>query len=121
MTCNECKRMTECGEDAFINGAKFDPVASAQYCIGFEPYTNADRIRAMSDEELAKFIPDWSYTNACKCDEKPYVDCNNECDKCVLEWLQQPAGDAEQERPKDTGSPQDGFGAHIARRFGSEV
>ena len=52
--------------------------------------TNADRIRAMTDEELAKFIPDWSYTNACKCDEKPYVDCNNECWKCVTEWLRQP-------------------------------
>lgn len=55
--------------------------------------TNADRIRAMSNEELAKFIPDWSYTGACKCDEQPYVDCNNECDKCVLEWLKQPAED----------------------------
>lgn len=53
--------------------------------------SNADRIQAMSNEELAKFIPNWSYTNACKCDEKPYVDCNNECEKCVLEWLQQPA------------------------------
>ena len=67
------------------------------YCVGAvidnkkaKP-TNADRIRAMSDTELAKFIPNWSYTNACKCDEKPYVDCNNECEKCVLEWLQQPA------------------------------
>ena len=67
------------------------------YCVGAvidnkktKP-TNADRIRAMSDEELAKFIPDWSYTNACKCDEKPYVDCNNECEKCVFEWLAQPA------------------------------
>ena len=56
-----------------------------------KPQTNADRIREMSDEELAKFIPDWSYTGACKCDEQPYVDCNNECDKCVLEWLKQPA------------------------------
>lgn len=55
--------------------------------------TNADRIRAMTDEELAKFIPNWSYTDACKCVEKPYVDCNNECEKCVSEWLQQPAED----------------------------
>lgn len=57
-----------------------------------KPQTNADRIRAMSDEELAKFIPDWSYTNACKCDEQPYVYCNNECEKCGLEWLKQPVG-----------------------------
>lgn len=54
------------------------------------PHTNADRIRAMTDEELAEFIPYWSYTNACKCG-KHYVDCNNECEKCVAEWLQQPA------------------------------
>ena len=58
-----------------------------------EPITNGDRIRAMTDEELAKFIPNWSYTDACKCVEKPYVDCNNECEKCVSEWLQQPAED----------------------------
>jgi hypothetical protein len=55
-----------------------------------DPMTNGDRIRAMSDEELSKFIPDWSYTNACKCDEH-YVDCNIECKNCVLEWLKQPA------------------------------
>lgn len=58
--------------------------------------TNADRIRAMSDEELAKFIPNWIYTNACKCGEH-YVACNNECEeceKCVADWLRQPAEEA---------------------------
>lgn len=58
--------------------------------------TNADRIRAMSDEELAKFIPNWIYTNAYKCGEH-YVDCNNECEeceKCVADWLRQPAEEA---------------------------
>ena len=53
--------------------------------------TNADRIRAMSDEELAGFIPNWSYTNACKCEEQSYADCNLKCEECVLDWLQQPA------------------------------
>lgn len=53
------------------------------------PKTNADRIREMSDEELADFIPNWSYTNACRAGEK-YVDCNNECEKCVAAWLMQP-------------------------------
>ena len=52
-----------------------------------ENITNYDRIRNMSVEELAKFIPDWSYTKACKCNEI-YVDCNNECWKCVKEWLE---------------------------------
>lgn len=63
--------------------------------IGAEIITNADRIREMSDEELAEFIPNWSYTKACKCDEEILVDCNNECEKCVLEWLQQPAEEAQ--------------------------
>lgn len=54
-----------------------------------KPRTNADHIRAMSVEELAKFIPNWSCTNACKCSER-YVDCNNECEECVIEWLRQP-------------------------------
>lgn len=47
--------------------------------------TNADR------EEPAEFIPDWSYTNACKCEERSYADCNLKCEECVLDWLQQPA------------------------------
>ena len=52
--------------------------------------TNYDRIRNMSIDELANFIPDWSYTKACKCDEESYADCNcnNECWKCVKEWLE---------------------------------
>lgn len=53
--------------------------------------TNAQKIRSMSDEELAQFIPNWSYTKACKSDGQRFVDCNNECEKCVADWLQQPA------------------------------
>ena len=52
--------------------------------------TNADHIRSMTDEELAKFIPNWSYTDACTCGEHYDVGCNNECEKCVAEWLKQP-------------------------------
>jgi hypothetical protein len=50
--------------------------------------TNYDRVRNMSIDEMARFIPDWSYTKACKCDEETYADCNNECWKCVREWLE---------------------------------
>ena len=53
--------------------------------------TNADRIRAMSDEELCNFIMD---APAIPCDEKISAmmkdnGCNN-CEKCVMDWLQQP-------------------------------
>ena len=50
-------------------------------------FTNADRIRAMSDEELAKILGD-------KCICPPIGECakvSGDCEKCWLEWLQQPA------------------------------
>ena len=47
------------------------------------PMTNADRIRAMSDEELAEFI------SACGCpDHSNY--CEASCTVCTLKWLKQP-------------------------------
>lgn len=51
-----------------------------------KPRTNADRIRAMNDEELAKLlmaIPD------IPCDEKMTPTCND-CEPCILEWLRRP-------------------------------
>lgn len=63
-------------------------------CKGFSKYeyekskTNSDRIRSMSDYELAKFIDD-----KCVCppaSECPKV-CGGDCVDCWLEWLQQPA------------------------------
>ena len=55
------------------------------------PMTNADRIRAMSDEELAKYL-----SNPCGCAVDPerdgFRECGNDlCVKYLLEWLQQPA------------------------------
>lgn len=56
-----------------------------------EKPTNADRIRAMSDEELAKFI-----THPCECSVDPetdgYRECgNNLCIAYLLKWLKQPS------------------------------
>ena len=51
------------------------------------PITNADRIRSMTDEELAKTLGD-------KCICPPTSGCAEVCGDCVacwLEWLQQPA------------------------------
>lgn len=52
--------------------------------------TNADRIRAMSDEELAYFIRE---LNECCLAGAGMVDCSNntdciDCKGVVLEWLQ---------------------------------
>lgn len=60
-------------------------------CGGFVgTITNADRIRAMSDEELAK---QFSHTPIC---EQKYPKCMKDaedCVECLLEWLKQPVGD----------------------------
>ena len=48
-----------------------------------KPTTNADHIRAMSDEELAKWCNDYNFN----C---PPVECKeNGCEKCWLDWLKQ--------------------------------
>ena len=48
--------------------------------------TNADRIRAMSDEELADFIQN------CGCPDHAR-DCMRLCYDCVFEWLKEPVED----------------------------
>lgn len=100
---NTCEVIHECGKD----------------CRGHESYSNADRIRVMSDEELANFLLNLAYAGSDPwaelfarkfCDNCPTVECRiqetgqtmycHECDfadgKCphgtdVTWWLQQPA------------------------------
>lgn len=83
MKCENCTKYDDCRAGAGLTCP----------CGAYRPkaITNADRIRSMSDEELANFIPDWSYTKACKCDEQEFIGCDNQCEKCVFEWLKQPA------------------------------
>ena len=67
---------------------------AADECIDYEPQTHADRIRAMSDEELAMFLDDvQKYNIYCK----PIIaddcgDCLTDlCWKCWMEWLKKEA------------------------------
>ena len=52
--------------------------------------TNAEKIRAMTDEEMAEFII-WkaqTFGNSDYC----IIECDNgDCKECALDWLQQPA------------------------------
>ena len=97
-----------------LNGAKITWPCSAAACAFFgdcisewraaftKPKTNADRIREMSDEELAQIL-----IGVMDIDEKIHF-CKNKpeceklmdmddgipvegCEACMLEWLQQPA------------------------------
>ena len=62
----------------------------------FNAKTNADRIRAMSDKELAELMRSMMDCDSCgnmfsfKCDGS-YEHCSSVC----LNWLQQPAEEAE--------------------------
>ena len=51
--------------------------------------TNADRIRAMTDEELVQFI------RKPFCDRRTHEECTRSycgvCDCCILDWLKEPA------------------------------
>lgn len=49
------------------------------------PQTNADRIRAMTDEELATFLGDVDCCNPNHCEPGMY------CGRCWLDWLKAPA------------------------------
>lgn len=51
-----------------------------------KPMTNADRIRAMSDEELADVI-----ANGVGCVLKAPHCMDDDCTPCILRWLKQPA------------------------------
>lgn len=75
----------ECKECEVVNGkpSNFKP----------KNKTNADRIRAMSDEELAEFIRDVSYecqdaSWGCHCQTCSYPWCSSDQ---TAEWLKQPA------------------------------
>lgn len=80
-----------CGDEIayFLEGSECDKFN--QKILASHP-TNADHIRAMSDEELVDFLDRWAMGDIDYA--KTFCDlCNGqfECDQCRLDWLQQPA------------------------------
>ena len=67
-----------CGSPQYMCKCKPDVCGSAV------PMTNADRIRAMPDEELARQF-------GAQCPKTSKRVCDKRCHLCWLEWLQQPA------------------------------
>lgn len=72
-----------CAVDKMEAEEKWIPVAEKKM-------TNADRIRAMSDEELENFINKFNFCDIRTSDEckMSYCGC---CEVCVMDWLKQPA------------------------------
>ena len=87
-----------CATTACIN-PQYSNIGTAHYGQGVQKriITNADRIRSMSDEELAVqlalpylAIPPWCSVHI-TC---PYINEDpTPCDKCALDWLRQEAID----------------------------
>lgn len=53
--------------------------------------TNADRIRAMTDKELAEWLSDMH--DDVTCPDGGAIDCNPSCKRCWLDWLKEEAED----------------------------
>lgn len=90
----------------FVDGMckKFSDEKVTSYCMEspceYQELSNADRIRAMSDEELANVMYDGiniEYcSNAPECNkmlDEPNGIPKEKCIGCALKWLKQPAGD----------------------------
>lgn len=86
MNCRNCK--ADCAE----KGASHEKKS----CLGYVPMTNADRIRAMSDEELAK----WLFCPGLKRDMFPNIPYYIAPDyKDWLDWLKEDAkGDTDEDK-----------------------
>lgn len=81
-----CPDRKNCGcieEAIFAEGSECDEFNRK---IGSHTLANADRIRAMSDEELADWIV---CPHGNLCDSPGALD--GDCPNCCLQWLQQPA------------------------------
>jgi len=81
----------------FGNGIDVCPVCGKPSTIG-KPITNADRIRAMTDEELAEFLQ--KNRGGCRAlTTESYVcdfytdDLHTDCNACWLDWLKQEVDD----------------------------
>ena len=75
--CKDCCSRLFCMSVAEVNGEDFETMANKKVCKK-RVFTNADRIRTMTDEELARFLccTGWRLPERKEC----------------LEWLQRTAG-----------------------------
>ena len=84
---NECKKCTKhdlCGKREVFGAVgcvdDFQP----------KPMTNADKIRSLNDEELAKFLSETTNCEFCKvqCDDRHSLPTVDSCKYRFKEWLQ---------------------------------
>ena len=58
-------------------------------CINHKlrPQTNADRIRSMTDEEMAEWMAKYCERKTVFCPNFGAHDCQESCEQCWLDWL----------------------------------
>lgn len=77
------KFLTKIAVDTFLYLGDYKKICDKVYSTS---KTNADRIRAMSDEALAKEL----LGHRCDaCENDGYCDIREQCEKEILEWLRQ--------------------------------
>ena len=84
-------------DHALSNGAEFIPVFRMRQWFDHlqaQPITNADRIRTMTDEELADWLKSIRYSWTCvpKDNGNRCSVFKDDCNACWLDWLKQEAG-----------------------------
>ena len=86
--CRECKKFYDC-----LYGGEL--VGRLTSCPDFQqkPQTNADRIRSMSDEELAKWLDSLCFGFGCELCANVVEKCDENCVEHFMDWLKQPADD----------------------------
>lgn len=92
--CYNCKHDTPTGHPCetclSTHGKDLQPT-NWEAAENYEPSTNADRIRAMTDEELARFLVDISADCTSRCECCAYTRrCTDKCIGGVRDWLRQP-------------------------------
>ena len=88
-SCETCKHYEVGAYDEPCVSCRFrDYDVPTKWENPFNQKTNADRIRAMSDEELAELVGKYVYCGLCPLQHRCVA---GECSKVVMEWLKQPA------------------------------
>ena len=98
MTCKQCRNITVCIAQADGLGQVFDTNYDGEHgCNDFVPFTNADRIRSMTDDELVVFLDEFSgrclncvedaKNKSCPIYKEGYY-CKPQD---IMDWLRQPA------------------------------
>lgn len=80
--CDKCKNYYP--NNHYCQYWDCDVTIQHEMCCGFANMTNADRIRTMSDEELANFLTDFSNNGGWTTEIG-----RKSCYKTITDWLQQ--------------------------------